>query len=105
MRRDLLRWRNEPAEPYQGDEASLRKWLDSMTYDDFLTKVRRFHPEVARFADPICAAAFGPGADVLSALMAVRSGTRIRGIVQNDRQESSRYAGSPVGGQCCERKG
>jgi len=70
LRRDLLRWRNEPAEPFQGDETSLRKWLDSMTYDAYLTKVRKLHPEVARFADPICAAAFGPGSDGASALLA-----------------------------------
>ncbi len=70
VRRDLLRWRNEPAEPYQGDAESLRKWLDSMTYEEYLTKVRKLHVEVARFADPICAAGFGPASDVLSALMA-----------------------------------
>ena len=67
VRRDLLRWRDEPMEPFQGDETSLERWLDTMTYEQYLTGVRKLHPEVARFVDPLLAAAAGLGSDVLSA--------------------------------------
>ena len=67
VRRDLLRWRNEPMEPFRGDEIGLERWLDTMTYDDYLTKVRKFHPEVARYVDPMLASGLGLGSDVLSA--------------------------------------
>jgi len=67
VRRDLFRWRDEPMEPFQGDETGLQKWLDTMTYEQYLTGVRKLHPEVARFVDPILAGAAGLGSDVLSA--------------------------------------
>ncbi len=70
VRRDLLRWRREPAEPFKGTEDELKRWLDTMTYEQYLTNVRKLHPEVARYADPIVAAAIGLGADVLSAYAA-----------------------------------
>ena len=70
VRRDLLRWRDEPTEPFQGDETSLTKWLDTMTYAQYLTNVRKLRPEVARFVDPILASGAGLGADVLSAVVA-----------------------------------
>ena len=70
VRRDLLRWRRESAAPFAGDDTRLREWLDSMTYDEYLTKVRGFHPEVARFVDPIVASAFGLGSDAISAWLA-----------------------------------
>ncbi len=70
VKRDLLRWRRESAQPFQGDETRLREWLDGMTYDQYLTNVRGFHPEVARFVDPIVASAFGLGSDAISAWLA-----------------------------------
>src|SRR5262249_45731157 len=30
VRRDLLRWRDEPMEPFKGDETALEQWLDTM---------------------------------------------------------------------------
>jgi spermidine dehydrogenase len=70
VRRDLLRWREEPVEPWTGDADSLRLYLDGMTYEQWLTGVRGFRPEVARYVDPIYAAAIGLGSDVLSAYSA-----------------------------------
>jgi len=67
VRRDLLRWRDEPMEPFQGDETSLERWLDTMTYEQYLTGVRKLHPEVARFVDPLLASGLGLGSDVLAA--------------------------------------
>jgi spermidine dehydrogenase len=67
IKRDLLRWREELAQPFNGDDASLERWLDTMTYEEYLTQVRKFHPEVARYVDPILASAMGLGSDALSA--------------------------------------
>jgi spermidine dehydrogenase len=72
VRRDLLRWRDESVQPFSGDETSLERWLDTMTYDDYLTKVRRLHPEVARYADPLFASVSGPSTDGASACFAYR---------------------------------
>jgi spermidine dehydrogenase len=70
VRRDLLRWREERVEPWRGDAESLRLHLDSMTYGQWLTGVRGFRPEVARYVDPIYAASIGLGSDALSAYSA-----------------------------------
>jgi len=70
LRRDLLRWQNEPVERWNGDHDSLKKWLDSMTYEQYLTNVRKLRPEVARYADPLLSASIGLGSDVLSAYAA-----------------------------------
>jgi len=50
VRRDLLRWRQRPMAPFQGDEESERRWLDTTSYDDYVTKQLRLHPEVSRFS-------------------------------------------------------
>ncbi|MGE0553958.1 MAG: NAD(P)-binding protein [Gemmatimonadales bacterium] len=69
VRRDLLRWRREePAPPPNGDVEAHRRWLDTMTYDEYLAQ-RGFHPEVAKFLDPVLAAAIGFGTDTLSAVV------------------------------------
>jgi len=70
VRRDLLRWREERVGPWRGDAESLRLYLDSMTYEQWLTGVRKLHPEVARYVDPIFASGIGLGSDVLSAYSA-----------------------------------
>jgi spermidine dehydrogenase len=70
LRRELLRWQNEPVEQWKGDPAGLKKWLDSMTYEQYLTNVRKLPPEVARYADPLLSASIGLGSDVLSAYAA-----------------------------------
>lgn len=74
IRRDLLRWRDESVPRFRGNESDLERWLDTMTYDDYLTKVRQLHPDVARYADPLLASAFGPGTDAASACLAYRAG-------------------------------
>ncbi len=72
LRRELLRWVHEPMAEFAGDEQALERWLDTMTYEDYLIKVRGLHPEVARFVDPIMASGEGLGSDVLSACLAWR---------------------------------
>jgi spermidine dehydrogenase len=70
VRRDLLRWREERMDPWKGDAESLKLYLDSMTYEQWLTGVRGLHPDVARYVDPIYASGIGLGSDVLSAYSA-----------------------------------
>lgn len=80
IKRDMLRWREEPAQPFEGDRAALERWLDSMTYEDYLTKVRKLHPEVARYVDPFLASGAGLGSDALSAYVAWSFRTFIPGF-------------------------
>src|ERR1700722_18446786 len=40
VKRDLLRWRSERVEPWKGDRESLKLWLDTITYEKYLTHVR-----------------------------------------------------------------
>lgn len=67
QRAEMLRWRDGRCMPFQGTEEELRRWLDTMTYDEFLTKHRKLDAEVARYVDPVCAAGLGLGSDVISA--------------------------------------
>ena len=69
-RRDLLRWRGEAAKPFAGTREEMTRWLDTMTYEEFLTRERGFDVSVARYADPLLASAAGLGSDVLSAYAA-----------------------------------
>src|SRR6266481_3032280 len=63
----MLRWRDEPAQPFNGNEEGLQRWLDTMTYEEYLVKVRKLDPAVARYVDPIVAVGLGLGSDVISA--------------------------------------
>ena len=65
LRTDFLRWRSDPKRYYEG--ADWERWLDTMTYDDYITKVMGLDPAVARYVDPIMAGGIGLGSDVLSA--------------------------------------
>ena len=67
LKQDMLRWRNERQQPFKGDEEALTKWLDTMTYDEFLTNHRKLRPEVGQYVDPIVASGLGLGSDVISA--------------------------------------
>jgi spermidine dehydrogenase len=69
LRRDLLRWRDEPIPPFQGDQASLERWLDSMTRAEYLTKFLKLHPGVARIQDPLLVSGVGPASDLISAYL------------------------------------
>lgn len=72
IRRDLLRWRTTTEKPYQGEDYD--RWLDSMTYKDYLEKVLKLDPAVTAYIDPPLAAAAGFGSDVTSAWNAARIG-------------------------------
>jgi spermidine dehydrogenase len=50
----------------------LERWLDTMTYRDYLETHMHFDPWVTRLADPLPACIFGLGADGVSALLAYR---------------------------------
>lgn len=69
-RRDLMRWRKEKAKPFAGSPDAMKSWLDTMTYEEYLTRERGLSPAVSRYADPLLASAAGLGSDVLSAYAA-----------------------------------
>lgn len=70
VRADFLKWRSNP-KVYDGPE--LARWLDSMTYEQLITKELGLDPAIARYADPILAAAAGGlGSDVISAQCAAQ---------------------------------
>jgi len=62
-RGDLLRWRADHA-PL--DEAQAR-YLDTLTYKDYLERVRGYDPEVTRFVEPVVGLLSGVSADAASA--------------------------------------
>jgi spermidine dehydrogenase len=75
VKHDMLRWRRERRNYYGGPpELARDRWLDSMSYEQFLTKIVGLGPEPARYADPILAASGGLGSDVTSAYMAYAFG-------------------------------
>src|SRR5579862_88220 len=74
LRQEMLRWIEEPAPTFDGDEDAFKRWLDTMTYEDYLTKVRKLPVEVAHYIDPILAAGEGLGSDALSACLAYHGG-------------------------------
>ena len=75
IKRDMLRWRNDTKRYYPGtEEEGLGRWLDSMTYEEYVTKVMKLGVEPARYADALIAAAAGLGSDVSSAYLASQLG-------------------------------
>jgi spermidine dehydrogenase len=72
LRADFARWRSNP-KVYGGDD--LPRWHDSMTYEQLIVRELGLDPAVARYADPILAAAAGGlGSDVISARCAAQVG-------------------------------
>jgi spermidine dehydrogenase len=67
-REQLLRWRNDTRRPYDG--ADFERWLDSMSYQQFIEKVMGLGRHVADYASPILAGAVGLGSDAVSAYAA-----------------------------------
>ncbi len=67
-RKDFLRWRNISDRHYEGDDYS--RWLDSMTYKNYLENILKLDPEITRYADPVLASVVGLGCDVISAYTA-----------------------------------
>lgn len=75
VRRDLLRWRRGMEKPRDfGEEDSLERWLDTMTYREYLEGELGLAPTVTRYADPILASYLGLGCDALSAYVAYDTG-------------------------------
>lgn len=72
VKRDLMRWRYDSKRHYEGAPGpQMHRWLDTMTYEHYLTRVAGFRPEVARYADAYMAAAGGGlGSDAISAYLA-----------------------------------
>jgi len=48
------------------------RWLDGMTYSDYLVKVLGVHPDTTRLFDPVLCVEGGLGADCVSALFALK---------------------------------
>lgn len=69
LRRDLLRYRQELAHPVPGEPADRDRWLDTMTYEEYLVRERKLHPDVPRFLDPLLATGIGPTCNVASAMV------------------------------------
>jgi len=66
FKRDFVRWRTAHWHPYTGTE--LDRWLDGMTYESYIVDQLKLDRAIARYVDPILAAAIGLGSDVISAL-------------------------------------
>jgi len=67
-RQELLRWRSDLRVPEVAGE--VQRWLDGMSYEQYLREVLGYGPAPARYADPILASAVGLGADAVSAYAA-----------------------------------
>jgi spermidine dehydrogenase len=67
-REALLKWHRSRSENLSGDEA--RRWLDTMSYKDYLEKELNLGPEGTAEADLFMAGAFGLGSDSISAYIA-----------------------------------
>lgn len=68
VRKDFLRWRNVTDRQYDGEDYD--RWLDSMTYKDYLEQILKLNPEITRYANPVLASVVGLGCDVISAYTA-----------------------------------
>jgi spermidine dehydrogenase len=68
VRKDFLRWHNITDRQYDGDDYG--RWLDSMTYQQYLERILKLDREVTRYADPVLASVVGLGCDVISAYAA-----------------------------------
>jgi spermidine dehydrogenase len=65
LRAELLRWRASDLKPYAGDDFG--RWLDGMSYKQFLEEQLGLPHQVTSYADPILASAVGLGCDAISA--------------------------------------
>lgn len=101
LKRDLLTWRTSPKPYYEGQDAA--RWLDSMTYKDYLEKVMGLHPGVTRYADPIMSAAVGLGCDVTSAYAAQELGLPGFAFMKKSGGHNSEYRSFPGGNSSLAR--
>jgi spermidine dehydrogenase len=67
VRRDLLEWRDNRRKYYSGEDFEFRRWLDTMTYKEYIEKVMGLSSEVTKYADPVLAGSMGLGCDAISA--------------------------------------
>ena len=65
VRKDFVTWRNSKKRNYKGED--FERWLDTITYKDYLEKVMGLSSEVTRFVDPVLASSIGLGSDAISA--------------------------------------
>ena len=68
VKADFLLWRY--GERKVGAPPDVARWLDSMSYKQYLEGTMGLRPEVTRYIDPVLAAAVGLGSDALSAFAA-----------------------------------
>jgi spermidine dehydrogenase len=68
LKKHFLAWRYGDRQMYGGE--NFERWLDTMTYREYLEEVMKLQPEVTRYVDPVLAAAIGLGSDVISAFAA-----------------------------------
>ena len=62
-RRDLLRWRADDGAASEAQD----RYLDTLTYKDYLERVRGYDPAVTRLVEPIVGLLSGVSADAASA--------------------------------------
>jgi len=94
VRKDFLRWRNITDRQYDGEDYG--RWLDSMTYKDYLEKLLKLDPEITRYANPVLAAWVGLGCDVISAYTAMRSRCRDSRVPGPSLTKNSHWHSCPV---------
>jgi spermidine dehydrogenase len=68
VKEDFLAWRYGNRKPHGSENPE--RWLDTMTYQEYLEKVMGLRPEVTRYINPVLAAAIGLGCDAISAYAA-----------------------------------
>jgi spermidine dehydrogenase len=67
-REDLIRWRMTDRPQYEGKD--YERWLDSLTYKQYIEDVMGLDPAVTGFTDPVLASVAGLGADAISSYAA-----------------------------------
>jgi spermidine dehydrogenase len=65
IRKDFFTWRNSRKRYYEGTDFG--RWLDTMTYKQYMETVIKLDPSISKFVDPVLAASIGLGSDVISA--------------------------------------
>jgi spermidine dehydrogenase len=68
LKRDFANWHTTRKRPYEGDR--LEQWLDSMSYEQYLTRELGLDARVARYCDEMLATGVGLGSDTCSAYFA-----------------------------------
>jgi spermidine dehydrogenase len=71
LKRELLRWRYSLKQP-RPDGPDTDRWLDAMTYRDYLVREQHLPQAIADFAEPMLASGVGFGSSVVSAYTAIK---------------------------------